>query len=156
MQADNTSPAHEYLTPSGARQTQRIIGAWCRQHRGMLRTLGLVATEIDHDDLVAELYCRLLERQRMPSRWDPSRGSWSHYVWVFCRSKTINMASRPRHTVPIADDWDPADPHSDPNGWEILTDASTLLGSSALYKRIDMDLCMTRRQTAEESAYLAQ
>lgn len=106
MKLDKNTPAHEWWTDSGALQTRKIIYSWTLRHRLWLARAGIESRE-DREDLTGELLWRLLRRQSMPSRWDSTRGSWAHYVWVFCKSQTINILKKHMQLDPLTSDWVP-------------------------------------------------
>lgn len=46
------------------------------------------------DDLVQEVYLAILRGNELPSAFDPSRSSFSHYVYIVARSTVIAMVGR--------------------------------------------------------------
>jgi len=89
--------ASEIRTNSGGHQTWLIILGWIQAHWGLCHGLGILQYPEDKYDLAQELFVQILRKQTFPkSAFNPARSSWSHYVWLACRSLALNMGARVR------------------------------------------------------------
>jgi len=108
------TPASDLGTRSGAEQTRLIILHWVSRHTGLLTQLGLLSDSDSRYDLTQDLLVGILRKQTFPkSAFDPTRSSWSHYVWLACKSLSLNMGARLRvrpNCAPLPERWDPEAP----------------------------------------------
>lgn len=89
--------ASELKTNSGGEQTLLIILGWIQHNWSLCHGLQLMSSPEDKYDLAQELFVQILRKQTFPkSAFNPARSSWSHYVWLACRSLSLNMGARVR------------------------------------------------------------
>jgi DNA-directed RNA polymerase specialized sigma24 family protein len=87
-----------------------------RYHRDVRRLVlarwkGNAARLLDPEDLVQEVYRRILRRNRLACAWDPSRGSLGHYVHQLAGCAIADMLKPVKRRAR-------AEVHGDPERWD--------------------------------------
>jgi len=130
------SPASDLGTRSGAEQTRLIILHWVSRHTPLLVKLGLLPDSDSRYDLAQDLLLGIIRKQTMAkSAYDPTRSSWSHYVWLACRSLSLNMGARLRvrpNCAPLPERWNPQAPDTFAEADLLIDFASSELGQEVL------------------------
>ena len=135
----NTSPAHDWRSPSGAAQTRALIISWIMKNRQWLLNAGLLGSSDGVEDFASELFVRLARRQAMPSRWDPERGKgWGGYVWLFCRTCALNLAKKSRKLLPLPEGEYLPGVDEVPT-WERWNDCAAIIGRDESIRAVKTD-----------------
>jgi hypothetical protein len=95
-----TQPPKLSFRPSTDRPTVLDVRARSEDVRRIARAQGLffkcVKSGWDEDDLDQEIFCRVLERQEMPSRYDPKRSGVGRYLHLLTSSIMKNLLDKAR------------------------------------------------------------
>lgn len=96
----------ELLTDAGpvgvqARQEARKLGIDVAKKAGDIQRIALKffrGTGLDPNDLVQDVLCAILRKNGTPSAFDPSKASFSKYVYLVSRNVVCNaLAKQKRH-----------------------------------------------------------